>query len=243
MASGAEGRRHPALALLACAVLASAALLLALGSRLTFFLDDWTFLLYRNGSFADSFLRPHGENVVVGLSLAYRGLAEAFGIDSALPFRAVATALFAACSVLLFVLLRERVGSWLALLGASLTLFLGAAWEDLLFPIQIGYFGALACGLGALVALERRTPRLDLLACALLTTGVATFSVAIPFVAGAAVAIARGRDRARRGGAAGRVAGDGGDAQLLAHDCAPLLVGRWLANVIGMPSLRSHQCL
>jgi hypothetical protein len=45
--------------LLAGGMAVSAALLLALGSRLTFLLDDWEFLLYRPGFTAHAILDPH----------------------------------------------------------------------------------------------------------------------------------------------------------------------------------------
>src|SRR5690348_8485893 len=49
---------NPVLLFLAGAVLASGALLLAWGSRLTFLLDDWEFLIYRRGWSAHVLLDP-----------------------------------------------------------------------------------------------------------------------------------------------------------------------------------------
>ena len=43
---------------------------------------------------------------------------------------------------LLFVYVRRRVGEWLALAGVLPILFLGPAWDDLLFPFQISFFGS-----------------------------------------------------------------------------------------------------
>ena len=80
-------------------------------------------------------------------------------MDSALPFRVVSIAIFLASVAVLFVYLRRRVGEWLALAGAVLILFLGAAWEDLLWPFQIGYFGSMASGLGMLLALDAAIAR------------------------------------------------------------------------------------
>jgi hypothetical protein len=191
-------KANPSLVLLAAVLVAATAVLMGLGWRLSFFLDDWTFLLYRRGSIDQAVLNPHGENIVIGLSIAYKFLVNVFGMDSAVPFRAALVGLIVTSGVLLFALLRTRVGDYLAVVAVAMTVFLGAAYEDLLWAIQIGYFIALCCGLGAFLALQRRTARADVLACVLLTVGVTSFSVGIPFIAGAAVAIAMSKDRWRR---------------------------------------------
>ena len=54
------------------------------------------------------------------------------------------------------------------------------------------------CGLGALLALDRGDRRGDLAACALLCLGVLTYTVALPFVVGAAVVVLLRDDRWRR---------------------------------------------
>jgi hypothetical protein len=91
--------------------------------------------------------------------------------------------------VLLFAWLRRRVSDWYALAAAVLVLFLGAAWEDLLWQFQIGYFGSMAAGLGSLIALRRENRTADIVACALLVISVAFSSLGIPFGVGAAVAL------------------------------------------------------
>jgi hypothetical protein len=188
----AAGEARPATILFAAAAAASGAVLLLLGSRLTFLLDDWEFLVYRRGFTADAILAPHGENIAVGPVLVYKGLLAALGMDSAFPFRVVSVAAFIASVAVLFVYLRRRIGEWPALAGAVAVLFLGAAWEDLLWPFQIGYFVSMGAGLGALLALERADRRGDLAAGALLTVSVLFSSLGLPFLAGAAVAIAIG---------------------------------------------------
>jgi hypothetical protein len=188
---------NPVPAALLAALVVSAGVLTAIGWRLSFFLDDWTFMLYRRGSFDQAFMNPHGENVVIGLSLVYKALVNVFGMN-AVAFRAVLTGFILLSGGLLFVYLRRRVGDWLALVGTSMILLLGAAYEDLLWPIQIGYFISFTCGLGALMLLQRDDRRGDPLACMLLTFGIISFSLGIPFAVGAAVAIGLGADRWRR---------------------------------------------
>src|SRR5829696_4640169 len=129
--------------LLAGAMSVSAALLLVWGSKLTFLLDDWEFLLYRPGFTADSILSPHGEHLSATPVLIYKGLLETAGMSSSLPYLAVSVALFLASVGFLFVYLRRRVDPWLALLGAGIVLFLGPASDDLIWDFQMGFNGAL----------------------------------------------------------------------------------------------------
>jgi hypothetical protein len=190
---GREGRSSAPVVLFAIAALGSATLLLALGWELTFLLDEWTFLIHRREFELDSLFAAHNEHIVVLPVAIYKSLLAVFGMESALPFRVVSTAMFILATALLFVWLRRRVGGWLALAGAVLVLFLGAAWEDLLWPFQIGFFGSMACGLGALLALERSDRPRDVIACVLLTVGIGFSTLTLPFVAGALVAIVIGR--------------------------------------------------
>jgi hypothetical protein len=185
-------RNLPVIAL-AVAVAASAILLIAYDSQLTFIADDWMLLVKRHGWSADYFLHPFHGNVVVGPAFTYRFLQEIFGMGSATPYYCFAIAAFLASATVLFVYLRRRTGDWLALLGAVLILFLGAAFEDLLFAFQVGYFIAIAAGLGMLIALDREDDRGDVVACGLLVVSLAFSSVGLAFAAGALLDLALGR--------------------------------------------------
>jgi hypothetical protein len=184
---------------LGVAVIAAAVWLLSLDSHLTFIADDWELLVKRHGWGTDYFFDPYHENIVVGPAIVYKLLLVVFGMGSALPYFVVSIGLFLASAVLLFIFLRRRVGDWPALVAAVLILFLGAAFEDLLWAFQIGYFGSMVAGLGMLLALDREDDRSDAIACALLAVSLAFSSLGLTFVVGAAVAIATGRgSRARR---------------------------------------------
>ena len=161
--------------LLGALAAASAALLLAWQSHLTFLIDDWDLLLNRRGFNAHAFLDPHNEHIIIAPTAIYKAIQATIGMDSLLPYAVVATAAFIASAVLLFVYLRSRIGDWLALAGATLVLFIGAAYEDLLTPFQVGYFGSMAFGLGALLALDRSNRAGDAWACVLLVLSL-TFS-------------------------------------------------------------------
>ena len=175
------------------ATIASAIWLLSLDSHLTFIADDWELLVKRQGWGLGYFFDPYHENIVVGPAILYKILLTTFGMGSALPYYCVSIGLFLTSAVLLFLLLRRRVGDWPALIGAVLVLFLGAAFEDLLWAFQMGYFGSMAAGLGMLLALDREDERGDAVACALLAVSLAFSSLGLTFVAGAAAEIATGR--------------------------------------------------
>lgn len=179
--------------LLGLATLVSGIWLIGLDSRLTFIADDWMLLVKRQGWTLDYFLHPFHGNIVAAPGLVYRLMLEVFGMGSATPYYCVAIAAFLASAVLLFVFARRRVGEWPALIGAVLVLFLGAAFEDLFFAFQIGYFASVAAGLGMLLALDREDERGDRVACALAVVSLAFSSVGIAFVAGAVVDVALGR--------------------------------------------------
>lgn len=168
---------------------ASAFLLLLWGSKLSFLLDDWEFLIYRRGFDAHTILEPHGEHISIAPVLIYKALLATAGMGSALPFRVVSTALFILSAALFFVLLLRRVGQWPALGATVLLLFVGAAWEDLLWAFQVGYFGSMAAGLGMLLALERGDRRRDRVACLLLAISVVFSSLGLSFAIAAAVAV------------------------------------------------------
>lgn len=187
------------LALFVAALAASALLLFSLVSHLTFVGDGWELLAGRPDWTADTFLRPFNEHPIVIPALIYKFLLTLFGMDSALPFYAVSISLYLLCAVLLFVYMRRRIGDWGALGGALLLLFLGAAYEDLLWEFQMGFFGSIAVGMGALLALEREDRPGDAMAAALLVIATAFSTLGVPFICAALTHVLLGpRPRRRR---------------------------------------------
>jgi hypothetical protein len=182
----------------AVALLVSSGLLLSWLSELTFWRDEWAFILDRRGSGLDVYLTPFVEQLLALAVALYKGLIAAFGIDSPLPFQIVHTLVYAATMLVVFVYLRRRVGEWLAFAATLPILFLGPSWDDLLFPFQVSLIGALACGVGALLALDNRTRRGDVIATVLLAIGLFCQHAAIPFVIAATIDIAFTRERFRR---------------------------------------------
>jgi hypothetical protein len=96
------------------------------------------------------------------------------------------------------VVARRRVGPVLALAPALLLLFLGTAWEVILWPFEIQFLIPAAAGLGVLLALERGDLRGDLAAGGLLVLAFGSGSTGVPIAAGASVEILLQRGRVAR---------------------------------------------
>jgi hypothetical protein len=191
-------RISPPTALFIVAAAASGVLLVALQSHLTFVFDDWDPLLERRAWSAHDLLRPHLDHILLGTTVVYKAIQETIGMESLVPYAVASTSVFLLSAALLFIYIRRRVGEWLALAGVLPILFLGTASGDLLAPFQIFFFGSMACGLGALLAIEGEGSRRDLLACALLAVSFTFSELALPFVLGVAVAIGLDRGPLRR---------------------------------------------
>ncbi|HEX5610205.1 MAG TPA: hypothetical protein VFX45_08950 [Solirubrobacterales bacterium] len=182
-----------ALVLLGLALLAAAAVLLDYGSGLTWFQDSWEFLMNRRDPTAAALFDPHNEHIVLIPVLIQEALLRVFGMDSMTPELVVLVVLHLATAALLFVYVRRRLGPWPALMAAVLLLFLGPAWQDLLWPFQVGFVGSATCGVGVLLALESERRRADLLAAALLVVSVGFSSLGLAFAVGAAVDVLQRR--------------------------------------------------
>jgi hypothetical protein len=185
--------RNAALVALAAAVLAAAALLLALSAGLTYYQDTWAFLMHRRAFTADAFLEPHNEHIVLIPVVIVKLLLFVFGMTSALPEFVVFNILLATTAVLLFVYVRRRLGPWPAVIAAVLLLFVGPAWEVLLWPFEVGFVGAIMSGIAMLLALEREERRWDVAACALLTISLGFSTLGTSFVVAAIVVVFQSR--------------------------------------------------
>ncbi len=196
---GSPARRlDPAVICLVAALAATGVMLVVWFTDLTFWRDEWGFLLQRRGSDPDVFLEPHYEHIAISLIAVYKALLGIFGMDSPRPFQLVAVLTFLTSVALMFVYVRRCAGGWIALAGALPILVLGTAWDDILWPFQIGFFGSMSAGLGALLLLARRDRIGDVGACALIVLSISFSSLGLPFAIGAAVHVAWHRDRLRR---------------------------------------------
>ena len=135
----------------------------------------------------DAVLAPRDGHLVAVASLLYELGFTGFGAEYFF-FRILGAIVLAILAVVLYVYVRRRLGAWPALAPVVLVLFLGAAWEALLWPYAMLTVGlALACGIGALLLVERRDRGGDVAACALLVLAVACHSIGLAFCLGVAV--------------------------------------------------------
>ena len=163
-----------------------------------YFTDDELYWLGSspNTSFERAF-DPHSGHLIAVPRLLYRGIFETLGTGY-LPFRLLSLMAVFAAVALLFEWGRKRVGDYVALAPCLVLLFFGSDYRHLILGNGFTVVFAIACGLAALLLLEKRTRRGDALACAALCLGVLTYTTALPFVVAAAVAVLLGSDRRRR---------------------------------------------
>jgi hypothetical protein len=165
----------------------------------TLYSDEWGRLYFPHHDF-ESLLRWRTGHLVVLQVMLYKGIFEAFGADSYLPFRIVEAALVGTCGVLFYALARTRARPWPSVAATAVLVFLGSSYEVLATPYGIVILLPIAFGLAALVCLERFPGRGDPLACLLLVAAVASQSDGLAFVVAATVLLAlRGRRRLRAG--------------------------------------------
>src|SRR5262249_47587296 len=171
---------------------------LYLGRGLPFWRDDWLILFYRDGRDLGNYLATYAGNLVPLTVAVYLGLFKTVGLDNYWVFRLVALAGHLAVVLALYMLCRRRIGDTAALAPGIVVAFLGDGWQAMRFPGMSQFPAAVACGLWALLLLDRGDVRGDLGACALLLIGMSWGSPALPFIPAVAVGLLlRGRLRSR----------------------------------------------
>jgi hypothetical protein len=173
--------------LLAAALGASALLIMVLSAPLTFFGDSWAILMERRELTVDTVLAPHNEHIIAVPVLVENLSLALFDMESPRPGQVALTICLLVTAWLLFVYVEQRLGAWPALFGASLLLFLGPAWEAILWPLEIGFVCSVLFGIAMLLVLDRDDRRGDVAAAAFLTAAILSSSLGIPFLAAAAV--------------------------------------------------------
>jgi hypothetical protein len=168
------------------------------GYGTTFYYDEWNFLMNRRDWTIGTFIEPHNEHLSLVPIAIYKLLFVTVGIDDYAPYRVTVLLFHLLCVALLFLLVRRRVGDVIGAIVVVPILFLGTAWQDLLWPFQIGYLASVAAGLGMLLALERRTLVGDIAACVLIAVALASSSIGLPVVVLAVVDLLARREPLRR---------------------------------------------
>jgi len=166
-------------------------ILVWLGREMTFYHDEYAFLLLRDISW-DGLLRPHNEHLSATLVLLYRVLVGTVGTVSYWPYLAVTFALHVAVAGIVYVVVRREASGMWALGAMAVVLLLGSGGDDILWAFQSGTVGAVAAGMAAVVV----APRRPAVAAVLLTLSLATSGVGLAFLAGTAFHLLLTRPRA-----------------------------------------------
>jgi hypothetical protein len=179
---------------LAALMLAAAALLLYMGRGLSFYYDDWDYVTHDYGGGVHSLLLAHNGHLSLFPVAVYKILFHLVGLDHYAVFRIVLLLLHLTCAGLVFVLASRRLARVPALLVTASILFLGAAWEDLLWAFQISYLLSIAGGLAAWVLLDRRDRLGDLGTMVAVGVSLGSSGLGIPILVGVVVELVWQRD-------------------------------------------------
>jgi hypothetical protein len=190
--------RETPILLLGATMALAAAVTLAFVWHTTFFADTWEVLIDRRHLSVDTLLSPHNEHLIAVPVLINWVFLHVFGMSGDKPELILLVGMLCATAGLLYAYVERRMGSWPALFAAALVLFLGPAYEVLLWPFEITFVGPMMFGLAALLALDRPSTRNDAIACVCLTLGLGFSDLGAPFVAAGFVAVLLGpRERWR----------------------------------------------
>ncbi len=162
-------------ALVGIAAILAVTLLVWLGLGLTFFADEWAVIADRAVTL-DGLLRPFNEHWLAVTIVVYRGLLGLVGMGSYVPYLALLAVLHAIVAILVYALVRRRTLPGVAVGIALIVLLFGSGFENLFWGIQIGFVGATALGLGALLLLDD-LPTLPGVGRAIAATGLMTVAV------------------------------------------------------------------
>src|SRR5919107_719244 len=122
---------------LAVLMLVAAVEILHDGRGTSFFEDEWDWVQFRRDWSADAFLQPHVQHLVAVPVLIFKLLFATVGLESYAPYRVAALLAHLVVCLLVFLIARRHVAPWLALAAATLVLFLGAGWQDVLWPVNL----------------------------------------------------------------------------------------------------------
>ena len=159
------------------------AVLLYLGRSLTYWHDEWRSITF-TGSATD-YLRPVNEHWSTFPLLLYRATFEFVELRSYLPYLTEVIVLHLLAVAAAYVLMRRRVGPFVATALAIPLLFLGAGSENLFWAFQTGFVGSVMFGLWALVLIERTGRWSTVVASVLLLASLLSSGVGLVFLVAA----------------------------------------------------------
>ena len=152
----ADARVPRALGIVFAAAIVVCSVILWLSRTYLFYFDEWTFITTAPDWTFTTFFVPHAEHPSMLFRLVYWALLNTVGLRSYLPYMALTLAAHLVNVVLVFALVRRRAGDLIGLSAALLLLVLGAGWEDLLWAFQMAWLASVACGLGALLIVQKQ---------------------------------------------------------------------------------------
>ena len=171
--------------------LGALAILVWLGRDMTFYHDEFAFLLLRDLSLQGIFA-PHNEHLSATLVILYRTLVGTVGTVSYWPYLGVTFALHVIVSAIVYVVVRRETTAMWALGAMAVMLVLGSGGDDILWAFQSGTVGATAAGMAAVVV----APRRPAVAGVLLAIALATSGAAFAFLVGTGLHLVLTRPRA-----------------------------------------------
>jgi len=142
-------------------------------------------------------LEPHSGHLVLIPHLLYKLVLETIGTDY-LTFRLLTLLSVYLATGLFFAYARKRVGDFVALAPCLVLLFFGSDSGHILQGNGFTIMFAVACGMAALLGLERKSLAGNVIACVALVLGVLTYTTALPFLVGAIAVVLFGGDRWKR---------------------------------------------
>ena len=159
--------------------LGALAILVWLGRDMTFYHDEFAFLLLRDLSLQGIFA-PHNEHLSATLVILYRTLVGTVGTVSYWPYLGSRSRCTSSSPAIVYVVVRRETTAMWALGAMAVMLVLGSGGDDILWAFQSGTIGATAAGMAAVVV----APRRPAVAAVLLTIALATSGVALAFLVG-----------------------------------------------------------
>jgi hypothetical protein len=162
-----------------------------LGRNHWFVLDEWDVLATRKATDLGDLFRPHNEHWITVPILVYRAIFTVVGLRSYLPYQLVVVVLhLTAAALLLVVMRRAGVRSWIATAAATLFVFFGSGGPDIAASFQMTFTGAFVLGLAELLLADHdgRIDRRDWLSLvaglgALMTSGIGVTMVVVTALA------------------------------------------------------------
>jgi hypothetical protein len=159
--------------------------LIFLGRWLTFWNDEWNFVLDRQDPSVDALLSPHVDHLSALPVLVYEVFMRVFGLGSYWPWLGMLWLSHLGTAALLYSVTSRQAGPWLGTLAAVSLLTLGPAFEDLLQAFQLSFLLSTLFGLLAVDRLQSK-PELSrgdgAIAMVALALATASSSVGVIFV-------------------------------------------------------------